>query len=70
MNTMSYDTCFDDLKNTNFKDANLSKTDLRCTHNLTIKQLSEAKTLYKSKLDPELMEQARERYPHLLKKPK
>ncbi len=58
------------LRNTNLKDANLSKTDLRCAHNLTIKQLSEAKTLYKSKLDPELMEQARERYPHLLKKPK
>jgi hypothetical protein len=37
---------------------------------LTIEQLSEVKTLYKSKLDSELMEQVKEKHPHLLEKPK
>jgi hypothetical protein len=37
---------------------------------LTIEQLSVVKTLYKSKLDSELMEQVKEKHPHLLEKPK
>lgn len=37
---------------------------------LTIQQLSEVKTLYMAKLDPELMEQVKKKYPHLLEKPK
>jgi hypothetical protein len=38
--------------------------------NLTIQQLSKVKTLYKAKLDPELMEQVKKNCPHLLEKPK
>jgi tetratricopeptide (TPR) repeat protein len=34
---------------------------------LTIQQLSKVKTLYKAKLDPELMKQVKEKYPLLLK---
>jgi hypothetical protein len=40
------------------------------TKNLTIKQLSKVKTLYKAKLDPELMEQVKKCCPHLLEEPK
>jgi hypothetical protein len=36
---------------------------------LNIEQLSEARTLYKAKLDPELKKQVKDKYPHLLKKP-
>ena len=50
--------------------ANLKDAVLRGALDLTIEQLSEAKTLYKSKLDLELMEQVKEKYPHLLEKPK
>ena len=38
--------------------------------NLTIEQLSKVKSLYKAKLDPELMEQVKKHCPHLLEKPK
>jgi hypothetical protein len=37
--------------------------------NLSIKQLSEARTLYKAELDPELKKQVRKKYPHLLEEP-
>ena len=37
---------------------------------LTIEQLSDVKTLYKAKLHPRLMAQVKEKYPHLLEKPK
>ncbi len=53
------------LRGTNLKGANL-----RGALYLTIDQLSEVKTLYKSKLDFELMEQVKAKYPHLLEKPK
>jgi len=36
---------------------------------LTIEQLFEVKTLCKAKLDPELMEQVKDEYPHLLEEP-
>ena len=36
---------------------------------LNIEQLSEVKTLYEAELDPELMEQVKDEYPHLLKRP-
>jgi hypothetical protein len=38
--------------------------------NLSINKLSKVKTLYKAKLDPELIEQVKDKYPHLLKKSK
>jgi len=43
---------------------------LRGVKNLTIEQLSRVKSLYKAKLDPEIEEQIKEKYPHLLEKPK
>ena len=52
------------------KRANLSEADLTQVKNLSINELSEAKTLYKAKLDPELMEQVKDKYPHLLEEPK
>ena len=36
----------------------------------TIKQLSEVKTLYKAKLDPELEKIIKHSHPHLLEEPK
>ncbi len=62
------------LKGYDFQGANLQKAMLwyailQKAKNLTIKQLSKAKTLYGAKLDPELMEQVKEEHPHLLKEP-
>ncbi|MDP7530521.1 MAG: pentapeptide repeat-containing protein [Candidatus Scalindua sp.] len=48
--------------------ANLIGADLRELLDLNIEQLSKVKTLYKAKLDPELMEQVKDKYPHLLDK--
>lgn len=62
------------LSNANLEDArleraNLEEADLKNARGLTIEQLSKVKTLYKAKLDPELIEQIKEEYPHLLEKP-
>ena len=57
------------LSKANLKMANLSEAMLRRARNLTIEQISLAKTLYKADLEPELMEQIRERHPYLLEKP-
>jgi uncharacterized protein YjbI with pentapeptide repeats len=54
----------------NLQNANLLNADLTGAKNLKIEQLSKAKTLYKAKLDPELLEQVRKCCPHLLEKPK
>ena len=69
-----------DLRGANLIGAYLHKTDLegaklvwialRGAEGLTIEQLSRAKTLYTAALDPELMEQVKEKCPHLLKEPK
>ena len=53
------------LNGSNFQEANLEGT-----INLTIDQLTMVKTLYKAKLDDELMKQVKEKYPHLLEEPK
>ncbi len=50
--------------------ANLQEANLEGTINLTIDQLTMVKTLYKAKLDDELMKQVEEKYPHLLEEPK
>jgi uncharacterized protein YjbI with pentapeptide repeats len=60
-----------DFKGARFQGANLTDTDLSGAKlekavNLTIEQISKAKTLYKVTLDPLLMEQVKEKYPHLL----
>ncbi len=68
------------LSKTNLADANLMDANLRFVDlteanldgakNLTIIQLSQVATLYKARLDPELMAQVKEKYPHLLEEPK
>jgi len=63
-----------DLSGANLYGANLSnailcRTDLRRVLHLKVEQLSKVKTLYKAKLEPELMEQVKKDYPHLLDKP-
>jgi hypothetical protein len=52
-----------DLFGANLSDADLSDADLRGVFYLTIEQLSKVKTLYKAKLDPELIEQVKDEYP-------
>ena len=59
-----------DLSDAYLRRANLSRADLSEVFGLNIEQLSKVKTLYKAKLDPELIVQVKDRYPHLLKKPK
>lgn len=52
------------------KGANLEGANLIGTLFLTIEQLSNVKTLYNASLDPQLMKQIKDNYPHLLEKPK
>ncbi len=54
-----------EIKKTVLKGANLWGV-----HGLTIEQLSKVKSLYDAKLDPVLMAQVKEKYPHLLEGPK
>ena len=58
------------LQGANLEGVNLIEADLRGAENLTIQQLSKAKTLYNVKLDPNLMEEIQKNYPHLLKYPR
>ena len=54
----------------NLQQAKFNGADLRGAKNLTTEQLRYVKTLYKAKLDPDLMEQVKKCCPHLLEKPK
>jgi tetratricopeptide (TPR) repeat protein len=58
-----------DLIDASLSLADLSGANLTQVKNLSIKQLSEARTLYKAKLDPELKKQVKDKRPHLLEKP-
>ena len=58
------------LSNANLSGACLSEANLSEVLGLNIEQLSKVETLYKAKLDPELMEQVKDEYPHLLEEPK
>ncbi len=58
-----------ELKGADLEDANLNGARLEKTKDLTIDQLYNVATLYKAALDPELMEQVKEKYPHLLYNP-
>ncbi len=59
-----------DLRGADLRGADLRGADLKEAKNLTIEQLSKVKTLHGAKLDAELMEQVKDKYPHLLEKPK
>ena len=58
------------LRGTDLSGANLRGAYLSVVLGLSIEQLSTVETLYEAKLDPELMEQVKDKYPHLLKKSK
>ena len=58
------------LMGADFRGADLRGADLRGAINVTIEQLLKVTTLFEAKLDPELMEQIKEKYPHLLEVPK
>lgn len=57
------------LWKTNLRGANFEEADLRKVRDLEIKQLAEVKTLYNARLDPELLQQIKKKYPHFLEKP-
>jgi len=64
-----------DLSEANFEEAKLRRATFRRANltrarGLTLGQISKVKTLYQAKLDPKLMEQIKEEYPHLLENPK
>lgn len=52
-----------------FEGALLIESDFRGALNLTMEQVSKAKTLYKVKLDPELHQKIRDKFPRLLEMP-
>ncbi|MCP4264061.1 MAG: DUF1566 domain-containing protein [Candidatus Brocadiaceae bacterium] len=56
-----------DFLHANLQGASLMGTDLVSVKWLYIEQLSKVKTLFQAKLDPELKEQIKGKYPHLLK---
>lgn len=54
------------LMGADFRNANLYKADLRQAKGLTVEQLLEAKSLYLTQMDPELLEEVRRQAPHLI----
>jgi len=59
-----------DLRYAKLSDDDLSCANITQVKKLSINKLSKVKTLYKAKLDPELIEQVKDKYPHLLEEPK
>jgi uncharacterized protein YjbI with pentapeptide repeats len=57
------------LKGANLKGADLREVNLGDAQKLTVRQLSETKTLYAAKLSARLMKLLKEKYPHLFDKP-
>jgi len=57
------------LQRANLEGANLEGANLEGVQGLTIEQLSKVKSLYGARLDPALLEQVKEKYPHLLEEP-
>ncbi len=58
------------LQNTDLRGVDLQGVNLGGVMNLTVDQLCEATTLYKTQLDPELAKQVKEKCPELLDPPK
>ena len=57
------------LAGANFSMADLEEANLRGTHQLTIDQLSKAKTLHNAKLDKDLFMSLKAKYPALFEVP-
>jgi pentapeptide repeat protein len=57
------------LRQARLEGASLGQAQLKGATNLTVEQLSTMKTLYQAYLDSPLLEQIKQRYPHLLKAP-
>jgi hypothetical protein len=68
-NLKGADLTYANLINAYLGGANFEGANLKHVIDLTIEQLSKVKTLYNANLDPELMEQVEEKYPHLLDEP-
>jgi uncharacterized protein YjbI with pentapeptide repeats len=58
-----------DLWESKFRGANLEGANFMNVVNLSVEQLSEAKTLYNARLAPELYRQVKEKFPRILEKP-
>lgn len=58
-----------DLNRTKLDGAHFYEADLRGAKSLTIDRLSKAETLFRAKLDPELLEKVKKDYPDLLRDP-
>ncbi len=58
------------LLGANFEKAILREANLMGARKLTVDQLSKAKTLYNTNIDPDLMKQVKQKCPHLLEEPK
>jgi hypothetical protein len=56
------------LRGAQLQGADLRRAQLEGARNLTVEQLSTVKTLYQAHLDPPLLEQIQQQYPHLLEK--
>lgn len=58
------------LSDANLQGANFRECDLRGARYLYVEQLSKVKTLYDAKLDSEIREEIKKKYPHLLEEPR
>jgi Pentapeptide repeats (8 copies) len=56
------------LEGASLRGANLERANLKGARNLTVEQLSTVRTLYQAHIDPPLLEQLQQQYPHLLEK--
>ena len=59
-----------DLRNTQLQGADLQGAQLEGAKNLTVERLSRVRTLYQAHLDPHLLKQIQQQYPHLLERPR
>lgn len=72
--TMGYAWSSDDddaflFRRTDLQNALLEDADIRGVLGLSVKQLSRVKTLYKARIDTQILDEIRQAYPHLLQKP-
>ena len=57
------------LRSADLRSADLENAELRGAERLTVEQLAEVKTLYKARLDSDLLAEIKKNYPHLLEDP-